>query len=281
MTDRNERRKEARERLRQTLEQPEEKISLAEAALWIAASEYPELDPAQYIGRLDRMADTVAQRIAGQTDPLAIIGVINQYLFQEEGFCGNTEDYYDPRNSFLNEVLDRKTGIPITLSTIYMEVAGRLQFPLVGVGMPGHFLVKHPYFAIILDPFAGGSILSEDDCRAQMQRVLGESVPFDRSYLEGVSKRHILVRMLNNLRSIFVNAREFLKALEMTELALIVQPDSPEESKQKAAILLHLKRYSEAMSELSRYLEQAPAAEDAQQVQQALANLRKTMAQWN
>ena len=261
--------------------QPESHISLAEAALLIAASEYPNLDVPQYVRRLDGMAATVAGRVAGETDPFRIIAQINQFLFQEEGFSGNAQDYYDPRNSFLNDVLDRKTGIPITLSTVYIEVAERMRFPLVGVGMPGHFLVKHPYFNIVIDPFSRGRILTEAECQTRMEEVLGKSVSFHKSFLEGVGKRHIVIRMLNNLRAIYLDLKQYPKALRITDLALAVQPDSLDDRKQRAAVLLHLRRYSEAAAELKFYLDQNPQADDTEEVTEALANLRKTIAQLN
>ena len=268
-------------RLAELMRQPGEQINLAEAALVIAASAYPNLDAPHYLLRLDAMAETVAGRVDGETDPFRIIAQINQFLFQEEGFFGNTQEYYDPRNSFLNEVLDRKVGIPITLSTVYLEIAERLRFPLVGVGMPGHFLVKHPYFQILIDPFGQGRILTESDCRTRMEQVLGDSVEFDKSFLDGVGKRHIVTRMLNNLRAIYLNARQYQKALDITGLTLAVQPDSPDEHKQRAALLLHLCRYSDAAAELNSYLEHSPGADDADEIRQTIANLRKTMAQLN
>lgn len=268
-------------RLAELLRQPDEQLSLAEAALVIAASAYPNLDAQRYIRRLDAMAETIAGRVGGETDPFRIIAGINQFLFHEEGFFGNTQEYYDPRNSFLNEVLDRKVGIPITLSTIYLEIAERLRFPLVGVGMPGHFLVKHPYFQILIDPFSQGRILTESDCRTRMEQVLGDSVEFHESFLAGVGKRHIVTRMLNNLRAIYLNARQYQKALDITDLALAVQPDSPDEHKQRAALLLHLRRYSEAAAELNSYLEHSPDADDVKEVRETLANLRRTIAQLN
>ena len=260
---------------------PEERISLARAALLVAASEYPQLDAARYVERLDAMAEVVRGRIGGEMNPLDIIAGINRHLFDEEGFVGNSEDYYDPRNSFLNEVLDRKTGIPITLSTVYLEIAERLKLPLVGVGLPGHFLVKHPYFEVLIDPFAKGRILSEDDCREQMKQLLGEEVPFHKAYLNGVTKRHIVLRMLNNLRTIYVNARQFQKALRISDMALAVAPGSALEWKQRAGLLIQLRRPGEAIAGLNRYLEADPDAEDAKEIQQVLAHLRKSMAQLN
>ena len=267
--------------LREMLQQPDEQISLAAAALLIAACEYPDLEPATYLQQLEMMARNAGQRITSGMDPLETIIVINRYLFEEEGFSGNADDYYDPRNSFLNEVLDRKTGIPITLSTVYLEVAERLNLPLVGVGMPGHFLVKIPYFDILVDPFARGRILTEDDCREQMKQLLGESVPFDKSYLDAVSKRHIIVRMLNNLRSIYVNNRQFQKALSISEMAVAVHPTAAYQWKQRGALLIHLRRHGDAIRDLNRYLELEPDAEDADDIRTITSDLRKSLAQLN
>ena len=147
--------------------------------------------------------------------------------------------------------------------------------------MPGHFLVKHPYFNILIDPFSQGRIRTEEECQKRMEDVLGESVPFHKSFLDAVGKRHIVIRMLNNLRAIYVNLKQYPKALRITDLALAVQPDSLEDRKQRAAVLLHLRRYSEAAAELKFYLDQNPQADDAEEVTEALANLHKTIAQLN
>jgi regulator of sirC expression with transglutaminase-like and TPR domain len=269
------------ERLRELMQQPEEKVSLAEAALLIAACEYPDLEHSRYIQRLDAMAATVAGRVPRNSDPFEIITEINRYLYQDEGFSGNSDDFYDPRNSFLNDVLDRKIGIPIMLSTVYLEIASRLHFPLVGVGMPGHFLVKHPYFDILIDPFSGGQILTEADCEKRMKHVLGESVPFHSSYLEGVSKLHTVTRMLNNLRNVYVDLRQFPKAHRITELVLALHPESAADWRQKAAFLIEMRHFSEAVLALDRYFELAPEAEDARELKQTALNLRKALAQMN
>lgn len=263
------------------MQQAEEKVSLAEAALLIASMEYPALETSPYLQRLDKMAARVLARSSHATDPYQTIEEMNRCLFREEGFCGNSEDYYDPRNSFLNEVLDRKTGIPIMLSTVYLEVATRLSFPLVGVGMPGHFLVKHPYFSILIDPYSQGRILTEADCEQRMKRVLGDSVPFHVAYLEGVSKLHTVTRMLNNLRNVYLDLRQFPKAYQINELVLALHPESTRELRQKAAFLIEMRRLPEAAATLDRYLELAPEAEDTAELKQTAVNLRKALAQMN
>lgn len=267
--------------LRMMMGQPEEQISLASAALLIASAEYPEMDPAKYIQKLDEIGENISRQTAGEMDPHETISRMNQYLFDVEGFVGNSENYYDPRNSFLNEVIDRKTGIPITLSTVYLEIAERLKLPLVGVGLPGHFLVKHPYFNILIDPYSKGRILTEQECREQMERSVGEEVPFHPAYLEAVTKRHIITRMLNNLRAVYTNVRQYQKALDMCEMSLILQPDSVVDLKQKAALLLHLKRHSDAIALLTGYLETSPDVDDAFEVREMLVEIRKTLAKLN
>ena len=267
--------------LRELMQRGEDSVSLAEAALLIAASEYPGLDGQSYIQRLDEMAAAVRRHASQGGNPFDTIAEINRYLFEKEKFTGNSDDYYDPRNSFLNDVMDRKTGIPIMLSTIYLEIAGRLGFPLVGVGMPGHFLVKHPQLQILIDPFSQGRIVSEVECEQLMQKVLGESVPFHSSYLEGVSKLHTVTRMLNNLRSVYMDLRQFQKAHQITELILALHPDSSTDWRQKAAFLIEMRHYAAAAAALERYLELAPEAEDAIELKQTIVNLRKAMAQMN
>ncbi len=157
-------------RSRQTFQQlvtlPDSAIPLAEAALLMACEEYPQLEISPYLDQLDRMAQMAQKSLRAEDTPVQTVEKINAVLFETLGFRGNTEDYYDPRNSFFNDVIDRRVGIPITLSTVYMEVSRRLQFPISGVGMPGHFVVKFNNRSeeFFMDPFNRGMILSRDDC---------------------------------------------------------------------------------------------------------------------
>ena len=144
---------------------PEEEIKLDRAALVLAAAEYPELDVARETSVLDSLAAGAARRLSGQQDPLSSINELNDYLFDEVGFRGNEDEYYDPRNSYLNEVLARRLGIPIPLSLVYIETGRRLGVPLLGVGMPGHFMVRHAGVDdLFVDPFRGGILLTEQEC---------------------------------------------------------------------------------------------------------------------
>jgi regulator of sirC expression with transglutaminase-like and TPR domain len=217
---------------------PEHRIDLARAALLIASEEYPGLDILRYVAKLEAMAAAVRARTAGTEDPLAKIAQLNRYLFGERGFQGNAEDYYDPRNSFLNEVIDRRLGIPITVSVIYIEVARRIGLPLQGVGMPGHFIVKHPgpEEDIYIDPFNRGRLLSREACEELVQQIYGEPVPFQETFLATVSKKQILSRLLSNLKAIYIQRQQYLKALSVVERLLLIDADAEQELKDRAAL---------------------------------------------
>src|ERR1035438_9650960 len=189
----------------------DESIPLAAAALAIARMAYPDLDAGPYLARLEEMAEQVRARLRKNPTARESIALLNQVLFQEEGLRGNREDFYDPRNSFLNDVLDRKLGIPITLSAVYMEIARRVGFPVAGVGMPGHFLLKHYDVVageIFIDAFDRGRILGPDDCQQRLDEVYGGQIDMRAEYLQPVTHREILRRLLNNLRQIYLTRRD-------------------------------------------------------------------------
>jgi regulator of sirC expression with transglutaminase-like and TPR domain len=262
----------------------DERIDLVRAALTIAQTEYPELDLEIYCGRIDEFARRVKRLVPDIGDPSESMMALNQVLFDEEGFRGNTADYYDPRNSFLNDVLDRKLGIPITLAVVYMEVARRVGFPLVGVGMPGHFLLKHYDVEgreILIDPFNRGGILTALDCQRRLDEIYGGQMPLQPEFLTAVSRRQVLVRMLNNLKSIYLSARNFRKALPILDLILAIYPRSPEEVKQRALLRWSLGQHRAALADLEDYLKMSPDASDADEIRQTAASLRRMMATMN
>jgi len=208
-----------------------DEIDLAQMALLIAVAEYPDLDVKEELRALDSLAAGASRSLGQETDPLARANALSEYLFDEVGFSGNREDYYDPRNSFLNEVLSRRLGIPITLSLVYIEVGKRLGMHLVGVGMPGHFLVRFSSGQedLVIDPFHGGILLSEKECVQRLQDIAGVAVPWDRSYLAPVSNRELIERILRNLRGIYVRRRDPPRVLRATEWLLTLQSQSPPE----------------------------------------------------
>lgn len=262
----------------------DERIDLVRAALTIAQTEYPNVDIDAYHGRIEELARRVKLLVPDLGDPSESIAALNRVLFEEEGFRGNTEDYYDPRNSFLNDVLERKLGIPITLAVVYMEVAHRVGFPLVGVGMPGHFLLKHYDVEgreILIDPFNRGSILTAKDCQRALDEIYGGQMPLQPEFLMAVSRRQVLVRMLNNLKSIYLSGRNFRKALPIVDLILAIYPRSPEDVKQRALLRWSLGQTRGALADLDDYLKMSPDASDADEIRQTAASLRRMMATMN
>lgn len=274
---------EARARFAACVGRPEEEIDLAEAALLIAAEEYPDLDVAAYLALLARMGGEARRRAAGARSPASALEALNRYLFDELGFAGNAEDYYDPRNSYVNEVLDRRTGIPITLSTVYMAVARHGGLPIRGVGFPGHFLVKLEWEGgeIVLDPFNRGVILTESDCERLLTRTTEGRTRFSRDLLEATGTKAILARMLGNLKGVYSATRQFAKALSCVERILLLAPDAPREIRDGGLLLAQLHRTEEAIQALLRYLKQTPAPEDAEKVREQLRALRMQQALLN
>lgn len=258
----------------QEITQPEEQIDLAKAALYIAQEQYPDLDPGEYLNALDTMADEV-QRLPAQQYPLRIIQNINQYLYDDLGFTGNTTDYYDPRNSFLNEVIDRRIGIPITLSLVYLEVARRIDFPMVGVGMPGHFIIRPavPQMEIFVDAFNRGEVMFPEDCQERLTQVYGQPVTLNPSFLESVTPRQFLVRMLTNLKFIYLQRQEWELALAAVERILLLFPGVPVELRDRGFIYYQMGRWAAAGDDFETYLANVPSAEDAPVIRRLLNQL--------
>jgi len=258
----------------------DERMDLVEGALLIAQAEYPELDRAAYRRRLEEMGREARQVCAsGQT--AEGLERLSRLFAERWGFHGNRDDYYDPRNSFLNDVLDRRTGIPITLSLVYIEVGRRAGLELVGVGMPGHFLVGCADRSdLYVDAFSEGALLTRADCAARL-RELQPDVVFRPEFLEAVGPRLILTRMLNNLLEIYLQTKRFPKALTAVEMALCLQPVEPEWLRRRAVIYYQLKNYSRAITDLERYLELVPDAADRDAIVQQLTALRQLRSMVN
>lgn len=237
---------------------PAEEIRLDEAALLLARTEYPELDLSAQMARLDALAAR-AQCHPGQS-PQVNIANLNRLLFEEENFAGNEKEYDDPRNSYLNDVLDRRLGIPITLSLVYQEVARRCGLPVVGVGFPGHFLAKYLTASgdILLDPYHRGAILSLQDCEERLKAKFGEEAEFRPAFLVVSSTKQTLTRMLTNLKGSFFSRKDFAKVLMMIEMALAVDPASRQEIHDRGMINFLLRRYGRAMADLRTYLSLSP-----------------------
>lgn len=262
----------------------DESIDLGAAALHLACIEYPDLDIPSYLARLDALAARVSSNLRPNPGARETISLLNRVLFEEEGLRGNRDDYYDPRNSFLNDVLDRKLGIPITLSLIYMEVARRIGFPVAGTAMPGHFLLKHYDMLsgeIIIDAYNRGRVLSVDDCRERINEIYRGEMEFQPEFLQPATNREILTRMLNNLRQIYFTKRDFRKGLIVLDLLLAIPPRSPEMLRERALVRLNLDQYVGAAQDLATYLKLQPQAADAEDVKETLDMVRQLLARLN
>ena len=243
------------------------RIDLARACLMIAQDAYPQLELERYLGEIERMALRLRGRLPQDEGPEERIVALNQFLFEDLGYWGNAEDYYDPRNSYLNEVIDRKTGIPLTLSILYMEVGRRIGLPLQGVSFPGHFLVRLRLRAgmLVLDPFSGGAPQSESELRQRLQRVIPEGVadnvpvaelPLDQ-FLEPASNRQILARMLRNLKGIYRERHKLESMLDVLNRMLVVSPDAHAELRDRGIVYQRLECYRAALKDLSDYAERS------------------------
>ena len=274
--------------------------SLAQAALLIARIEYPRLDVEAYLGKLDAMGELARQAVqrrlerTADNSRLACIKAVNEYLFEELHFVGNRDKYEDPRNSCLNEVLDRRMGIPITLCVVYMEVARRAGLHIDGVNFPGHFLVRCPEVGsrggngLIIDPFHGGALLSEHDCRMLLQRQVGSEVAFSKSLLAPTTRLQIIVRMLINLKRIYVHMRSFPQARDVTELLLAMTPSALSELRDRGLLAYHLNDMTGALRDLQTYLKLSSlgeldkeSREEQEQIWEHVKTLRRRVASLN
>lgn len=265
---------------------PETSINLARSALLIAAEEEPNLDVARYLGRIDEMGHQARWRLShSDREP---ISAFNDFMFQEIGFGGNRDNYYDPRNSFLSYVIDRHSGIPITLSVVYMEVGRRAGLEVEGVGLPGHFIVRarvpgqarQDSVATLVDPYEG-TTLDESDCQERLNEVYNGSVALAEEHLRAATNREILVRMLTNLKIIYTRAKLHRQALAAVERILLVTPEAVAERRDRGMLLGELGRLPEAMEATRSYLQRVPAAEDAAVVQEHLNVLMRQQALQN
>jgi len=264
---------EAREAFAQVVERDEAEIDLARAALTFAAVEYSDLDIEAYLARIEQMATELRPRVSPEESPGRVIAVIDEYLFGELGFRGNEGQYYDPRNSYLNEVLDRRLGIPISLAVIYLEVARGVGFQLEGVGMPGHFLLRHPHPVepLLIDAFTRGSIVTEEECRVRLRALYGEALPLTRQMLRPLDKRAILFRMLSNLKAIYARADDPARAIRTIDLMLLVDPAQVVEYRDRGLLRFHAADFKSARADLEHYLDVRPDAEDAGGIRKQLA----------
>jgi regulator of sirC expression with transglutaminase-like and TPR domain len=262
---------------RAAVDRPEEAVDLGYAALTIGLSVNPHLDIPAYLQRIDQLAREVAERRDPAGDVYHSLAALNHVLFRQHGFDGNRDDYYDPRNSFLSEVLDRKIGIPITLCVLYMEVARRISVPVEGIGFPGHFLVKCSAGeeAIFIDPFHRGEIKITEDLGQMLEKLYGRKVALRPQFLEAAGKKQILKRMLVNLKAIYLRNNSVGEALSIFDHLIILDPAGAEEIRDRGSLYLHMGCFRQAREDFDAYLRLAPNAHDVEMVREQIASLEK------
>jgi regulator of sirC expression with transglutaminase-like and TPR domain len=260
------------------VERPEDEISLVEAALLIARTAFPDLSVSHCSEQLDGWADRLREGLGNSPSAGDILIHLNRILFDEEGFRGNQQNYYDPQNSFLNRVLERKLGIPITLSLIYSEVGRRAGFPVHGIALPGHFItgLLHASGTLFIDPFNRGEILTEKECQQRIEARYGRQAALDMSWKIPVGKKMFLRRMLRNLKAIYRHLNQDFQSFEMIQWILAVDPDAPDELKERGLLYESMGNDAFAVRDLERYLEVAPTSEDKDLITQKIELLRQS-----
>ena len=267
------------------------RIDLARACLQIAEDAYPGLDVDGYVGEIERFAKRLRARLALNAAAEERVVALNEFLFDDLGFGGNTKNYYDPRNSYLNEVVDRRTGIPITLAVLYMEVGRRIGLQFEGVSFPGHFLVRLRVRGgmLVLDPFSSGAPQSEDELRERLKRVIPRGatggvpvsdLPLDQ-FLEPASNRQILARVLRNLKGVYREADKPERLLEVLNRMIIVTPGSAGELRDRGLVYQRLECWRPALKDLTDYLEREPDASDVDEVRAKMMDLSMRCARLN
>ncbi len=259
-----------------------DQIDLAKGALLIAKDAYADLDIEMYLQRLNQMAEELQSQIGNAADTSDQINHLNRYLFEEQGFAGSSQEhYYDARNSYLNEVLERKTGIPITLSIVYMEIGKRIGLPLVGVGFPGHFIVKHRDLEAVIDPFERGQILSDEDLSERLTRIFRESMPIHPRFLQAVTNKEILARMLRNLRQIHFRKEEHEKAVNVGEQITWLAPQSAQDYRDLGYLYYQVNAYGKSLAAFNTYLRLSDDPPDREEISRNIRVLTQQIAKLN
>ena len=271
----------ARQRFREIAGRPEAALDLVEGSLVIALEESPSLDIDRYLGQVNDWSEALRSRTAGRRDIEHVIAAINRILFDEEGFHGENEDYYDPRSALLSETLDRHAGLPITLSILYIELSRRAGIDATGVGIPGRFLVKFTgdFGVIIVDPFDGGRVLSTLELQKLLDEVYGGGVRFREQHLRSFSRREILARELAQLKAAYLAQHDIVRAAASIDRLLILDERDAFEVRDRAALAMQLHAYSEAVECLERYLALMPHADDRGRIREQILYLRAWMEQ--
>jgi regulator of sirC expression with transglutaminase-like and TPR domain len=260
---------------------PEREIDLALAALLVARVESPALEPDPWLKRLDDLAARSGIKVGA--DPSVSLGRLRRFLFEEEAFRGNTDDYFDPRNSCLDQVIDRRLGIPLTLSVLMMEVGRRVGLVIEGVGLPGHFMVRAQAISasILVDPFHGGAVRSVAEAEEVVAQAMGQKVDLTPAHFVPVTKIQILTRMLANLKSIYVQREEWPKALQVIDQLLLLEDSGASQLRDRGTVLMKLGDFQAGAADWERYLSRYPHAKDAAKLRTQLRRIRQVLASLN
>jgi regulator of sirC expression with transglutaminase-like and TPR domain len=260
-----------------------EPVPLARGALLIAREEYPDLNVDHYMDRLAALAREAEPAVRAGADTVERVQLLSHFLFAEKGFEGNRDNYSDPRNSYLNQVLDRRLGIPITLSIVYLEVGRRLGINLYGVSFPAHFLVKavDDRGELMIDPFCGGTILGLDEIRARLAEIYNQPVEVHPAMIKAVGERQILIRMLRNLKEIYSNTSDWTRALSVLDRILLLDPRAADEMAERGALYERLECFQAALDDFQSFLSQAPEHPNADTAREAVMRLTRQVARIN
>lgn len=266
----------ARQRFRQLALLPDPLLDLVEASLVIAQEDHPGLDIDHYLGQVDEWTGAVLERVEGSRDVERIVSAVNRVLFEEEGFHGEDEDYYDPRSALLNETLDRHAGLPITLSILYIEISRRIGMDVSGVALPGRFLVKFSgdFGEVVVDPFDGGRVLTTIELQTLLDTLYGGGVRLREHHLRSFSRREILARELAQLKAAYLARHDIERAAASIDRLLILDDRDASELRDRASLAMQLHTYNEAIVCLERYLTLAPHADDSRRVREQILYLR-------
>lgn len=255
------------------------RYTLVEKCLKLSQTlEYPDLNISDYVQKLHIMGKDLKNSLSEIKNPTYLVSILNEYMFDIVGFNGNRDDYYNPKNNFLNVVLDKKSGIPITLSIIYVELARHIELDLRPIGFPSHFLVKYSE-ELILDPYNRGKLLSIDDLQEILDRNYGGSIEFSPEFLDEVEPEKILLRITRNLKNSYTQSFNYTMAMHCINMILGIEPESPEEVRDKGILESRLLNYDHALISLNRYLQLAPEANDVDYVLDLIRNIKERSSQ--
>jgi regulator of sirC expression with transglutaminase-like and TPR domain len=265
------------------MDRPDSALDLARTALLVAAESDPGIDVEAELARIEAWGDELRGRMQPGWNNLQKLARLRAFLFEELGFRGDRADYFSPSNSLLHRVVERRRGVPLTLGILMLELGWRIGMPLEGVGFPGHFLVRLAGEPgdLLLDPFARGRSVHEEDCRQMLFASTRGLMDYDPSLIASVGKRDMILRLLNNLRSAYVRAGEASMALAAVDRLLLLAPGDAEETRNRGLLLFRLQRYREALRCLQAYLEAAPEAADRTAIERQVLGLREVIATLN